>query len=177
MQVHCTFDAGSMSDRCWFVDVHLYLASHETGKPGPIVWHRPRFEAVGKPPLLLRDYADFGPEFERDYPSAFVGSAKYLAAVAESVNDPKTPLEEHAKRNGLDAAFLKQWVKVIALESQKSSFDLPTRTPVPLTPLADKTPANPQRPTVNGWQKKGASLPTVVANASDQTLQIPGRRS
>ena len=39
---------------------------------GHVVWHRPRFEAIGKPPLLLRDYARFGPAFEVDYPSVFV---------------------------------------------------------------------------------------------------------
>ena len=47
-------------------EVTIYLAARETGTPGPIVWGRPRFEAKGKPTLLLRDYADFGPAFEAE---------------------------------------------------------------------------------------------------------------
>ena len=85
----------------------MYLAAREKGSAGLIAWQRPRFEGPGKAPLLLRDYADFGPSFEWDYPSAFVGAAKYLGAVAEVGNDPKATLDELAKRNGLDAAFLK----------------------------------------------------------------------
>ena len=44
-------------------EVVLYLASRELspGVPGSqVIWHRPRFEAPGKAPLFLRDYAQFG---------------------------------------------------------------------------------------------------------------------
>ena len=36
------------------------------GGGGKAAWHRPRFEAAGKPPLLLRDYADYGSAYEDD---------------------------------------------------------------------------------------------------------------
>ena len=157
-------------------EVLLFLAAHEMGSAGSIVWHRPRFEAPGKPPLLLRDYADFGPSFERDYPSAFVGSAKYLAAVAEAASDSRATLDELAKRDALDAAFLKQWAKVLAVESRKAPA-VPSRAVAALTLLDEKTPSNNQRPAILGWKKKGTDLPVVVANSSDKTLQIPGRVS
>ena len=42
---------------------------------------RARFEAKGKPALLLRDYADFGPAYEIDLPAVFRDTAKHLNAL------------------------------------------------------------------------------------------------
>jgi mono/diheme cytochrome c family protein len=158
-------------------EVLLYLAAQEKPSAGAIVWHRPRFEAPGKPPLLLRDYADFGPAYERDYPSAFVGAAKYLAAAAEAANDPRATLDELAKRNGLDAAYLRQWAKVLAVEPRHNSASASARPAAPLTLLDEKTAPNNQHPAILGWKRSGTDLPIVVANSSDQTLNIPGRVS
>src|SRR6185295_14777924 len=82
-------------------EVVLYLAARESGAGGPVVWQRPRFEGPGKPALLLRDYAQFGPAFEVDYPSAFANSAKYLAAAVEAANDRKFSVEDLAKKQGI----------------------------------------------------------------------------
>lgn len=158
-------------------EVTLYLAAHESAPAGEVVWHRPRFEAPGKPTLLLRDYAAFGPAFEVDYPSAFVGTAKYLAAVAEAANDSRLSLESLAKRDGLDLAFLNQWSKLLAVPPRKGAADPTMHAAAPLTLLEEKTPPNPQRPEILGWKKKGTDLPVVVANSSDKPLQIPGRVS
>lgn len=157
-------------------EVTIYLASKEVGSGGGISWNRPRFEAPGKSTLLLKDYASFGPVFEIDYPSAFANSAKYLAACVELANEPKTSPDEVAKRDGLDAAFLKQWMSVLQVPSRKKG-DVATRPALPLSLLDDKLPANPQRPAITGWKKKGIDLPVVVANSSDKVEQIPGRVS
>ena len=55
-------------------EVTLYLAAREAGAAPRVTSSgtRPRFEATGKPALLLSDYAKFGPAFEVDYPTAFV---------------------------------------------------------------------------------------------------------
>ena len=79
-------------------EVVLYLAAQESGPGGPVVWSRPRFEAPGKPPLLLSEYEKFGLRFEIDYPSVFANSAKYLAAVVEVANDKKLTPEVAAKK-------------------------------------------------------------------------------
>ena len=97
-------------------EIVLYLAAREPGMGGPIVWQRPRFEARGKPTFLLRDYSQFGPAFEVDYPSVFATSAKYLAAAVESANDRKLSVEDLARKHALDAAFLKRWNEVLAVE-------------------------------------------------------------
>lgn len=162
-------------------EVTLYLTARDANPAatGAVVWYRPRFEAAGKPTLLLRDYATFGPAFEVEYPSVFGNSAKYLAAVAEAANDPKTSIEVLAKRHGLDAAFLKRWTEVLALgPAAKSADPEQVGRPVPtvgLQLLDEKTPKNDARPAVNGWKKKGTDLPVLVTNSSDQVAQIPAR--
>lgn len=159
-------------------EVVLRLQAQEIGTAtGPIVWNRPRFEAPGKPVLLLRDYPQFGPAFEIDYPSLFTNSAKYLAAVIEAANEKMLTPEDLAQKHGLDAAFLKKWIAVLAVEPFKKEADSVGRI-VPLIQLElleEKTPPTPARPSINGWRKKGTDLPVLVTNASDKAEQIPGR--
>ena len=161
-------------------DVVLYLTAREAGPTaGPMVWQRPRFEAPGKPPLLLRDYAQFGPAFEVDYPSVFGESDKYLAAVIEAANDKKASPDELAKKHGIDAPFLKRWVAVLGVEPfvKDANPDAVGRV-VPLVALElleEKAPPTPGKPAITGWRKKGTDLPTLVANSSGTPEQIPGR--
>ncbi len=75
-------------------DVVLYLVTRTIfadGKGGNVVWQRPRFEGAGKTPLLLRDYAQFGPAYEVDYSTVFADSSKYLAAAAEAAHEGRGP--------------------------------------------------------------------------------------
>jgi hypothetical protein len=163
-------------------DVVLSLASREMvpaggGQAGGgwVVWHRPRFEAAGKPPLLLRDYAEFGPAFEFDLPSVFVGTAKYLAAAAEAVNDRGQSLDDLAKTHRLDATLLNKWVDVLALETLKKDETAKTIPAVALSLLVEQT--RNDKKAINGWRKKGSDLPVLVTNSSDKVEQIPGRVS
>ncbi|MDB5388382.1 MAG: hypothetical protein JWM11_4028 [Planctomycetaceae bacterium] len=159
-------------------EVVLSLASRDlvpAGR-GNVVWQRPRFEAAGKPALLLRNYTEFGPAFEVDYPSVFVGSAKYLTASIETASHPSLELDVLAKQHGLDAAFLKRWVEVLAIEPLKSG-DAPKTVPaVELSLLEEPSPGN-EKKSIKGWRKKGADLPVLVTNSSDKAEQIPGRVS
>jgi hypothetical protein len=152
-------------------EVTIYLAARESGTAGPIVWGRPRFEAKGKPTLLLRDYADFGPAFEADLPSAFAVTAKYLSAVAELAHAVNALPDEVAGKHGLNPAFLKQWVNVLAVVPQKSTTE-PSPVGAALTLLDVKTPPSHQN-AISGWTKKGEVLPVVLANSSEKTLEIP----
>lgn len=160
-------------------DVVLYLAARDLtlAGGGNVVWYRPRLEAAGKPPLLLRDYAQFGPAFELDYPSVFKGSAKYLAAVLEAANDRKVTTDDLAKKHELDAALLKRWVEVLAVAPPKKREEPRAAPAIALTLLEEQTIRNEKRPAINGWRKKGTDLPVVVTNSSDKVEQIPGRVS
>ncbi len=160
-------------------EVALYLSARDVGAAakGNVVWERPRFEGAGKPTLLLREYAQFGAAFEVDYPSCFVNSSKYLAAAVALANDKKLTPETVAKAHGLDAAFLKKWAEVLAVEpftKDAESFGRPVPA-VPLTLLEEKTAKTDARPAINGWHKKGTDLPVLVTNSSDKVEEIPGR--
>jgi Protein of unknown function (DUF1592)/Protein of unknown function (DUF1588)/Protein of unknown function (DUF1587)/Protein of unknown function (DUF1585)/Protein of unknown function (DUF1595)/Planctomycete cytochrome C len=160
-------------------EVVLYLAARELGNGGPVVWQRPRFEAPGKAALLLRDYTQFGPAFEVDYPSVFLNSAKYLDAAIEAANDRRLSAEDLAKKHAIDAAFLKRWIAVLAVEPfvKDANPDAVGRLVpiVTLELLEEKTPPNNAKPAINGWRKKGTDLPVLVTNSSDRAEQIPGR--
>jgi hypothetical protein len=158
-------------------EVTVYFASGESEAKGKVVWSRPRFEGAGKPALLLSNYDQFGPAFEVEYPSVFVNSAKYLAAAVELANDKKLTIEAAAKAHGLDAAFLKRWSEVLAVEPYARDPEAIGRIvpAVELTLLEEQTPKNDARPAINGWRKKGTDLPVLVTNSSDKAEQIPGR--
>ncbi|HVL12896.1 MAG TPA: DUF1592 domain-containing protein, partial [Gemmata sp.] len=104
-------------------------------------------------------------------------SAKYLAAVVELANDRELTPEVAAKRHKLDAAFLKRWSEVLAVEPYTRDAESIGRVvpAVELTLLEDKTPRNPEKPAINGWRKKGTDLPVLVTNSSAKAEQIPGR--
>jgi hypothetical protein len=152
-------------------DVVLHLSARELlGATGRVVWQRPRFEAPGQPPLLLRDYPRFGPRFEVDYSAAFADTPKYLSAVLESAKS-KAPAERIAKDQALDAELLKRWISLLALAPDAEG---PRRevAATALVPLAEKFTQNPS---VSGWRRRGSDLPSLVANSSDKVENIPGR--
>ena len=99
--------------------VTIYLAARETGSARSITWQRPRFEGNNKPVLLLRDYPSFGPAFEAGLSSAFARTEAYLSAVAELAHTANASPDAIAAKGGLDAGFLKQWAKVLAVVPQK----------------------------------------------------------
>ncbi len=157
-------------------EVVLHLMAHELSpaRGGNVVWSHPRFEAIGKSPLLLRDYNDFGPAFEVDYPALFADCSKYLNAAVKAAHDRTTNLDDLARMQGLDAAFLKRWVEILAIEPLKKGTGPNVTRAVPLNLLEEKTTKDDRRPAINGWRKKQSELPILVTNASDRAEQIPG---
>lgn len=162
-------------------EVVLYLAARDVAgaKAGQAVWVRPRFEGPGKPTLLLKDYAAYGAAFEVDLKTAFANSAKYLAAAIELANDAKLTPGDLAKKHGLDAAFLKKWAALVAVEPHAKDATATGRSVpvVALELLDEKTPPVDQFPAIKGWRKKGTELPVALANPTDKAEQIPGRVS
>ncbi len=145
------------------------------GAGGKVVWQRPRFEAAGKPPLLLRDYADYGAAYEADLRTALADAAKYLAAAAELAADAKASADAVAKAKGLDATYLRRWAEVVAVPRAGKAGDPFPLPAVPLDLLTEKAPPPAGFPAITGWRKAGTDLPVVVANSSDKAALIPGR--
>jgi len=163
-------------------DVVLHLAARDiagAGTGGQVVWYRPRFEMPNKPPLLLRDYTQFGPQYEVDFPTVFAETTRYLAAAMEAAGDRQLAADDLAKKHDLDAALLKRWIDVLALTGKAPGAEDPGREvpAVALELLGEKVPKNEQKPAINGWRKKGTDLPVLVTNSSDQTEHVPGRVS
>ncbi len=158
-------------------EVVLHLAAREfpPAREGSYaVWQRPRFEGGNKPPLLLRDYAEFGGAFEVDHRTIFADTTKYLAAAVEAANDPAATVDKLAGKYDLDAALLRRWIGVLAVESltRPAADAVRTIQAIPLQPLSRKLP---DKPAINGWRNPdGEELPVVVANSSDRTEAIPG---
>jgi len=155
-------------------DIVLYLSANDGMSNGDVVWQRPRFEAVAKPPLLLRDYAQFGAEYEVDFTALFADTAKYLGAALDAAHDRKTPIGDVAKKHGLNAELLQRWIELLALKPDAATIGRVVPS-VALQLLDDKVANSDNRPAINGWRKKGTDLPILVTNSSGNVEQIPGR--
>ncbi len=166
-------------------DVVLYLVARQLGDAageGHVVWQRPRFEGNNLPTLALRDYDQFGPQFEIDYAALFAHTADYLAAAVEAANNPALAVQDLAAKHGLDQAWLQRWMAVADVKPLSKETQ-PAVEPGRVVPavgwqlLDEKTPANAQRPAINGWKPKGADLPILITNSSDKIENVPGRVS
>jgi hypothetical protein len=151
-------------------DVVVYLSTLDGSGGGDVVWRRPRVASGKQPPLLLKDYAQFGARYEIDFKSMFADAAAYLAAVAET-----GPAE------GLDPILLKRWKEILALGPAAQGpveIDPAKMAPaVALEPLDVPAPKNEKWPSVRGWQSKHGELPVLLSNASDKAEHIPGLAS
>jgi hypothetical protein len=160
-------------------EVVLYLAAGElpmSKEGGTVVWQRPRFEGTNKPALLLSNYAQFGPQYEVDYPAVFADTAKYLAAAVEAAGDRKLSADDLAKKHGLDAALTRRWIDVLALGGQAPGAEDPGKVvPAVALELLGEQSKNGQKPAINGWKKKGTDLPVLVTNSSDTVEHVPGK--
>ncbi len=160
-------------------EVVLYLTAGEVsagGKGGYVVWQRPRFEGLNKPALLLRDYSQYGSQYEVDYAAVFADTAKYLAAAIEASVDRQLSADDVAKKHGLDAALARRWIDLLALTGQAPGAEDPGKAvPAVALELLGEPTKNAQKPAINGWKKKGIDLPVLVTNASDTVEHVPGK--
>jgi hypothetical protein len=159
-------------------DLVLYLTAGNLlrgGSDGTAVWRRPRLEKPGQPPLLLRDYATFGPAAEFEYAAIFADTTKYLEAALEGAAHADLSVAELATRHQVDAAFLKRWIDLLALGAGNDRARMAREVAaVPLSLLRDRAARIDGRPAISGWRKEGTDLPVLLTNASDRTEQIPG---
>jgi hypothetical protein len=166
-------------------EVVLYFVANElsaTAGEGHIVLRSPRFVGDKLPTLLLRDYEQFGPTFELDYAKLFARTEAYLSAAAEAAHDSKLASKVLAAKYQLDETWLQRWIAVADVKplttTTKPVEELGRVVPAMTFQLLDgKTPANPQRPAINGWKPKGADLPILISNSSDKAENVPGRVS
>jgi len=163
-------------------DVVLHLVARslgETQESDHVVWDNPRFVGNDLPELKLRNYADFGPQYEVDYSNLFAGTSNYLTAAIEGANDPELSAKALAEKHRLDEEFLKHWLAVLETPSFGSDATA-SKQPGRVVPaidwkLLDEAAPNAEYPEIAGWRPKGADLPVAVSNASDEVRNVPGR--
>jgi hypothetical protein len=153
-------------------EVILHLAARDlfpASTDSKVIWQRPRFEASGQPPLLLKDYLKYGDGYVVNYQAVFSHTDRYLQAVVEARAGKS--LVELAKQHQLDVAYLKRWAEVLAPDAENLGRVVPV---VKLEALTEKLERAGGKLWINGWKKKGQELPIIVTNSSDTAEHIPG---
>ena len=152
-----------------------------TGNSSDAIYlQNPRFEAPGKPPLLLKDYAQYGRAYEIDYHATFADTARYLAAAVELVNDQNLSVDTVSAKYGLNADLLQRWIQTLSLQpyTKSSISEFPGRSfpAVDLDLLSEPVRNSNNLPAINGWHGKGENLPVLVTNSSDKLELIQAIR-
>ena len=130
-----------------------------------VEWQRPRLEAPGLPPLLLRDVEVVRRRLDEETRRTFSQTAAYLGAAAEVVTSGDPSVETVAARHGVSATVLSRWLTVLGLASsgRPAAGDYFTQQRLEVTGNAK----------VNGWGPP--RTPNLVSNASDVAVRVPGR--
>ncbi len=146
-------------------DPTIYLSTLVVGEPSEsdvVVWRNPRLEGGGKPALSIRVIDDVYRRIEHRRREFFESTEECLGVAAKfrAGND----IGELARRHSVEAEFLRLWIDFLALG------DAP---PVRVSGHFTETLRNGGGyDFVNGWGS--GATPSIVANASDQEVRIPG---
>lgn len=150
-------------------EVVLYLSAGDAGdghQGDIVVWKRPRLETPGRPPLLLRDLRGLTRYLAARRRSVLDETPKYLAAAAEApAGCDRARIESLAKAHDVPADALAAWLDYLGLAGEG---------PVKIEGyLKEKVDRGGGYDYVKAW-RTGGDLPSLVANASDQEVHIPG---
>src|SRR5690606_17015343 len=147
----------------------LYLVTGAAGDGAAgdtVIWQRPRFERPGRQPLLLRDVRAMSAVIDRLRSDALAATSRYLAAAYEARDDENADPALLAERHNVDPLVLHQWLAYlgIATSGELQIKDYMTHR------LANVGGYD----FVRGWGIDGLDALSIVGNASDQVVNIPG---
>ncbi len=147
------------------VTIHLLTTPAGVGPSGDAaLWENPRLSAPGRPDLPFRDMAASIAHWTSQRQKLFAATRPALAAAAEwaTASDPSV-IEDLAARHGLAPEILHPWLKALGYSASQTSHG-------PL--LSQKLEQAEGYDFIKGWT--GADALSVLANASDQSVRIPG---
>lgn len=149
-------------------ELTLFLVTSDAGDGSEndfVVWERPRFVALGRPELLLRDIRDVSRELTARRDKLFTNAAKSLGAAAEAASSTeKLELKPLAEKHGVEPDVLAAWLDYLGIG---------TGSEVKIDSLIkQKTENLSGYEFVKGWV--GENALSVVANSSDNHVRIPG---
>ncbi|MEY3160702.1 MAG: hypothetical protein RIT25_693, partial [Planctomycetota bacterium] len=145
----------------------VHFVAHGPGAgPATVLLREPCLVREGRPDLPLRDLRGLSAAIAARRTAIATSAAACLAAVT-AVRSGRLAPADAASTLGVAPALVEGWLALLGLD--------PSRVPVPI--IAQPHLANPIRESnghreVQGWT--AGELPTVLANASDATLLVPG---
>ncbi|MCA9040441.1 MAG: DUF1592 domain-containing protein, partial [Planctomycetaceae bacterium] len=150
----------------------IYLQANGAGEESAedvVRWHQPRFVRSGQTPLLLRDLRAISILLKELRRETFSQTSSYLAAAEvirqQAVAGENSPdLNELAKKHNVDPLLLPAWLNVLGLNGNN----------VAIQEYLHVAYQDPKHIAVRGWGFPNADALTLVSNASDEPLRIPG---
>lgn len=148
-------------------NVMFYLVASDAGDGSEgdfAVWENPRLVAPGRPDLALRDVRSVFSELAVQREKLLAGAARSLVAAAEvgsSLNE--AALARLAEKHGVEPVVLAAWLHCLGLGAGEARID---------SYLTQKLERLENYDFVQGWS--GADALSVIANASDQHVRVPG---
>jgi hypothetical protein len=150
--------------------VMLHLAAGDAGDgtgDDVVLFKSPRLVAAGRSDIPLRHVRSCATALEGIRPRLAATVRSSLEAVSEAlasgtVGRLDEAVGEQAMRHGLEPQILRGWFAVVGLVDGSPAFDL----------LQEKVTSAGGWDFVNGW--KGPQGLSVLANASDSEVQVPG---
>jgi hypothetical protein len=151
-------------------DVTLYLVASSAGDGDAsdiVTWSNPQITRAGRPPILLRDVRATSIGFAKTRKKTLALTSKYLAAAFEVRSSDKPPdVAELAAAHGVNPQMLKTWLSYLGL-SRSDEVKIKQYLTHPLRRLSGYD-------FVNGWGLVNVEALSLVGNASDKKVNIPG---
>lgn len=147
------------------VTVSLVAGDAGDGAKGDlVVWQQPRLVMPGRDDLALRDVRAFTHAMVEHRRRVFASAAKCLEAAAEAgANGGEIDRDDLARRYGVERPVLAAWLDYLGIGGASS---------IRLDLLKERVEQSAGYDFIKAW--RSGELPTVVANASDQHVRIPG---
>lgn len=145
-------------------EVVVHLTAEGPSRPNAVVWQGLRIARPGRPEVALRDVRAVAAAMAERRGRVIESAARCLEAAAEASADPKAvDREALARRHGVDPEILGAWLDCLGIGGEAAA---------PLDLFAERLEAVGGFDFVAGWGSP--ETPSVVANASDRTVNIPG---
>lgn len=147
-------------------EIVVYLAASDLGDGNAhdvVRWREPHLVIPGRPRLPLRDVQALVQQLETRRDAVFRTAGACLAAAAEANLHPEADLDPIAARHGVSTDLLRPWLDHLGIG--------PTAA-LRLDLLPGRLTTTGGYDFVKGWGSP--DTPSVVANASDQAVRIPG---
>jgi len=148
----------------------LYLIAGAAGDANAsdvVAWNNPQIVRAGRPPLPLRDVRAVSVALERTRQNNLARTKEYLSAAFEArTADQPSDVAALAKRHGVDPEMLTQWLSYLGI-APSTGIAIKEYLNHPLEKLGGYD-------FVNGWTLRGMDALSLLGNASDDKVNIPG---